>query len=55
VNRCAEGPLDGTWTDNKIGDTRFVEGFCGPMYDGESNGVPIIRYEEQATNDFLSI
>jgi hypothetical protein len=32
-----------------------IEGFCGPMYDGEVNGVPVIRYEDQATNDILSV
>lgn len=31
-----------------------IAGFCGPMYDGESGGVPIIRYEDQATYNQLS-
>jgi hypothetical protein len=32
-----------------------IHGFCGPMYDGEVGGVPVIRYEDQATNDILSV
>jgi hypothetical protein len=32
-----------------------IQGFYGPMYDGEIQGVPIIRYEDQATNDLLSV
>lgn len=31
-----------------------IQGFCGPMWDGEVNGVPVIRYEDSASNDTLS-
>jgi hypothetical protein len=31
-----------------------IQGFCGPMYDGILNGSPVIRYEDQASNDTLS-
>jgi hypothetical protein len=31
-----------------------IQGLCGPMWDGYENGQPVIRYEDQATNDLLS-
>jgi hypothetical protein len=31
-----------------------ISGLCGPMYDGEMGGVPVIRYEGSASNDILS-
>jgi hypothetical protein len=32
-----------------------IEGFLGPMFDGFKNDEAVIRYEDQATNDFLSV
>jgi hypothetical protein len=32
-----------------------ITGLCGPMYDGERNGVPVIRYEDQEAYNRLSI
>jgi hypothetical protein len=31
-----------------------IQGLCGPMWDGLANGVPVIRYEDGASNDVLS-
>jgi hypothetical protein len=32
-----------------------VQGLCGPMYDGLSpDGLPVVRYEDGASNDILS-
>jgi hypothetical protein len=32
-----------------------IQGLCGPMFDGFKNGEAVIRYEDQATNDLLSV
>ena len=33
-----------------------IHGLCGPMYDGvDASGKPVVRYEDQATNNTLSI
>lgn len=33
-----------------------IEGLCGPMWDGfNQDGLPVIRYEDQTSNDTLSI
>jgi hypothetical protein len=33
-----------------------IEGLCGPMYDGiDGSGKPVVRYEDQASNNALSI
>lgn len=34
-----------------------ISGLCGSIYDGVDNGtgLPVIRYEDQATNNALSI
>ena len=31
-----------------------IQGLCGPMFDGEKSGVPVIRYEDQASYNILS-
>jgi hypothetical protein len=31
-----------------------IKGLCGPMYDGEINGQPVIRYETWAAYNVLS-
>ena len=31
-----------------------LQGFCGPMWDGYKDGVAIVRYEDQSSNDTLS-
>ena len=32
-----------------------IEGLCGPMYDGDIDGIAVVRYEDQATYNSLSI
>jgi hypothetical protein len=32
-----------------------IQGFCGPMFDGyDANGLPVVRYEDQASYNTLS-
>ncbi len=31
-----------------------IKGLCGPMYDGEINGRPVIRYETWSVYDAMS-
>jgi hypothetical protein len=31
-----------------------ITGLVGPLWDGEQGGTPVIRYEDDATYDFLS-
>jgi hypothetical protein len=31
-----------------------IQGLCGPMWDGEKDGVAVIRYEDSSSNDILS-
>jgi hypothetical protein len=31
-----------------------IQGFCGPMWDGEVDGVAVIRYEDTEVNEILS-
>lgn len=37
-----------------VGQPRFSD-LCGPMYDGEKNGLPVVRYESQRVADMLSV
>jgi hypothetical protein len=33
-----------------------IQGFCGPMYDGINEaGLPVVRYEDQASYNTLSV
>lgn len=32
-----------------------IQGFVGPMWDGEQNGRPVVRYEDQSSNDVCSL
>ena len=38
----------------ELQDEPKIEGLCGPMYDGEKDGAPVIRYEDQETFNYLS-
>lgn len=31
-----------------------IKGLCGPMYDGEHMGYPVVRYESWAVYDMMS-
>jgi hypothetical protein len=42
---------------NELQGQPIISGLCGPMWDGYDaiSGKPVIRYEDQASNDILSI
>jgi hypothetical protein len=39
---------------NELLGQPIISGLCGPMYDGHQDGVPVIRYEDQASYNLLS-
>lgn len=52
---CATGKVGGDHLRPELrGQPKFA-GLLGPMWGGERNGAPLIRYEDQQTYDQLSV
>lgn len=44
----------GTHLREELQNEYILEGLLGPMYDGEENGRPVVRYEAEEVYDMLS-
>ena len=49
-----DGIEDGSYLRECLQGQPKIKGLCGPMYDGEINGRPVIRYETWSVYDMMS-